>query len=385
MNNILNEIFENLLKQGIQLQYSEKSQKLHICATNLEDIQKIYEIIKRSGIRLSFVDSPNSQIIFEYRPIRPEIRIDSRSMTCEVDAVYNILEAERELNSSGLSLGHYFPPVLTDPEYLFQDWIADYHIPALNYFQSDLATNLRGISGVLPEGRYYTSIKAPRMATGADINRLLILAGRNLFYPTHLNIRVFPLKSGVEIISFSSMRIRNLLSAIASLAMKNIRLEFVSLYTGNEENSETILNIGYRKDENYNFRSWITRTVTNEGAQLIKNSASDYSSIRERLSRYIKEKNQIELFVRYRGIGGFEEIFKMLSQSFRPVGYLYRYERASFSFRMILPENTYQMTKDELMTEIKKYKRDLRLIDHQENESALIPLSIYTKIIHSCY
>lgn len=383
MNSVLPEIFEKFLKQGIQSQYSEKNQKLHICATNPEDIRRIYEIIKRFDIRLSFVDSPNPQIIFEYRPARPEIRIDSRSMTCEVDTVYNILEAERHLNSEGFSLGYYFPPVLTDPEYLFGDWIADYHIPALNYFQSDLAANLRGISGVLPEGRYYTSIRAPRMATGADINRLLILAGRNLFYPTHLNIRVFPLKRGVEIISFSSMRIRNLLSAIASLAMKNIRLEFVSLYTGNDENSETILNIGYRKDEIYDFRSWIARTVINEGAQLI-NPTSDYTSIREQLSRYIKQKNQIELFVRYRGIGRFEDILKTLSQNFRPAGYLYRYERNAFSFRMILPENTYQMTKDELMTEIKKYSKDLRLIDHQENESALIPLSVYTKIIHSC-
>ncbi len=383
MNKILPEIFEKFLNTGIHAQYSEKSQKLYICAMHSEDINKIYEIIKKYKVRLSFVDSPNPQIIFEYRPINQNIKINNKSQLCEVDSEYNILKAEKYLNSEGFSLGYYFPPILNNPQYKFRDWISNYHIPAMNYYQSDLASNIRGVDGILPDGRRYSSICAPRMATGSDTNRLLILAGSNLFYPISLNLKIIPIRTDLQIISFSCIRIKNLFSAIASLATKNIRLEFVALYTGNEENSESILHIGYKKNEIFDFKSWIIRTVNNEGVHLI-NSTIDYNSIRDILFQYTNRTNQIEFLVRYKGIGKFEEILKMLSTNFRIEGYLYRYERNSFSFRVILPENTYQLTRDELMAEISKYSKDISLIDCKEGKSTLIPLSIYSRIIHSC-
>jgi hypothetical protein len=87
---------------------------------------------------------------------------------------------------------------------------------------------------------------------------------------------------------------------------------------------------------------------------------------------------------KFRGIGGLEDLLQMLSQNFKVNGYLYRYEKTALSFRLILPEISYEKTKDMLSVECKKYRGDIKLIDRKQQGRDEIPLHIYSRIIHSC-
>jgi len=383
MHSTLDEIFELLKKDGIQSQFSSKQDRLYICASKDSDIIRIGDIIAKSRQRLSFVDSANSNIIFENRPLEHFKRLNRESMLFTASTSLSIAEGESLLNSEGYTIGYYFPPILDNKDMTFYEWLSNYHIPALNYFSGDLSTNIRNLSGILSNGNIYTSISAPRMATGSDINRLLLLTGQNLFYPTLVTFKINRMKQDINILSFSAQKIRYLFSAIASLATKGVRIDFASLYTREDGTYEPVLEIGYGVDQQYDFKNWIIRTVSNEGANLI-NTISDYHQIRERLYNFVQQPNQIELIAKFRAIGGLEEILKLLSQNFKLNGYLYRFEKTAFSFRLILPESAYEKTKDTLLVECKRYRGDIKFIDCKQHTRDEIPLSIYSRIIHSC-
>ncbi|MGC8926784.1 MAG: hypothetical protein ACP5QK_02560 [Myxococcota bacterium] len=383
MEKSLGEFFERLKAEGIHSQYSQNNNKLYISASRLSDIEKIHLLLKRYRFRLSFIDSANSNIIFESKIDENTISINKKSLLLNVSSKYKINDAERLLNSEGLTLGYFFPPIFTKEEMTFSDWFDQYHIPALNYTIRDFGGNIRGIRGILPDGRIYESISAPRMATGSDINRLIMVTGRILFYPFEFTLKVMPLRNPVQILSFSSQKIKNLFLALSSIALKNVRIEFATLYTRGEGHNDPVLEIGYSKDDLYDFKNWIIRTVNNEGANLINNT-SDLEAIKNRLNRFVEMDNQLEFITRYRGINRLEEILKELDQNYNIEGYLYRYERSSFSFRIILPQSNYKEIKDYLTIECKKCRDDIRLTDCRQNPSAEIPLSIYSRIVHSC-
>lgn len=383
MDKSLNEFFERLKDEGIHSQYSQTNNRVYISATRLSDIEKIRALLKKYKMRLFFIDSANANIIFENKINEKAISINQKSLLLRVSSNYKINDAEKLLNSEGLTLGYFFPPIYTREDMTFFDWFNQYHIPSLNYAIRDFSGNIRGLKGILPDGRIYESITAPRMATGSDINRLLIIAGRNLFYPIEITLKVMPLKDPIQILSFSSQKFKNLFSAISSIALKNVKIEFAALYTREEDHNDPVLKIGYFKDELYDFKNWIIRTVNNEGANLI-NTTSDFEKIRDRLNTFININSQLEFIIRYRGINRFEELLKEINQNFNIQGYLYRYERNSFSFRIILPEANYKETKDYLSVECKKCRGDIRITDCRQNPSNEIPLSIYSRIIHSC-
>ncbi|MCX7944205.1 MAG: hypothetical protein N2746_06830 [Deltaproteobacteria bacterium] len=383
MDRVLNEVFKRLLDVGIQSHYSATSQKIHISVTKNDEIEKVRSIIKKFKLRLSFIDTANSNIILENKINESKILLNKESSLLTVGVLYNIIEAEKFLNAHGFSIGYYFPPVLSSTEMTFADWIKNFHIPSLNYYDKDLSGNIRGIKGILPNGNTFETINAPRMATGSDIVRLLLLAGQNLFSPFEITLRIRPLKHNIKILSFSSKRIKNLLSALASLALKNIKIEFATLYTREDQHNDPMLEIGYNQDDIFDFMNWIVRTVNNEGVSLI-NTLSEYDEIKMRLNNLIKHEYQIEIYAKYKGIGKLDEILKSLFQNIRFNGYLYRYEKNSFSFRVILPPNLYQQLKDNLISECSKYKEDIRISECTEGSKDQIPLSIYSKIIHSC-
>jgi|GEM_PF-1826278 len=381
-HNRLNQIFELFKKEGINSQFSTGGDKIYVSATRESDLTKIGSIISKYGVRLSFVDTANANIVFEYKPIQSFKRLNKESMLLSVSPDLPVLQVERELNQEGFSIGYYYPPLLKDKDMTFLDWLEDYHIPSLNYFSGDLSFNIRGLSGILTNGEIYNSITAPRMATGSDINRLLLLAGRNLFYPTLITLKVNHTKPDVNILSFSAQRIKYLFCALASIATKGIKIEFATLYTRDDGTFEPVLEIGY-SNSHFDFKNWIIRTVTNEGASLI-NPVSTYQQIQERLYRLIQQPYQVELMAKFRGIGGLEDLLQMLSQNFKVNGYLYRYEKTALSFRLILPEISYEKTKDMLSIECKKYRGDIKLIDRKQQGRDEIPLHIYSRIIHSC-
>jgi len=383
MDKLLNELFERLKLEGIHSQYSPHNKKIYISATRTIDIEKIRVILKKFKQRLSFIDSPNSNIIFENGIVENGLSLNNKSMLLTTNVFYKINEIESYLNKEGFSLGYYFPPVFNDKDMTISDWLTNYHIPQMNYYGRDLAANIRGLNGILPDGSMYNSINAPRMATGSDINRLLILVGKNLFCPTKITIKINRKKEPIHLLTFSSQKFKNLLLAIASLALKNVKIEFATIYPEDKENSEPILAIGYYNEELYDYKNWIIRTVTNEGATLT-NVVSDYSTIREKLYKLCKTESQIECVTRYRGISRLEDILKSLSQNYNARGYLYRYERGSFSYRIILPENSYQQIKDNLQIDCSNYKEDIRITECIQSSSNGIPLTVYSHLIRSC-
>ncbi len=383
MDKTLNEIFEILKSKGIKTHYSPNNYKMNISVSQYEEIDRIKPLLKKYKLKFSFIDSANSRLILESRIDDKEILLNNKSMLLTIGTNYNILEAERYLNKEGLSIGYYFPPILKNPDMTFFDWIKNYHIPSLNYYNKDLASNIRGIKGVFTDGNVFESINAPRMATGSDIVRFLLLIGQNLFLPTKITMRIYPRKQNIQILSFSSQKLKNLFLALSSLALKNIQIEFATLYTRDEEHNDPVLEIGYTPDVIYDFKNWIIRTINNEGASLI-NTVSDYDIIQERLNNLVKNDHQIEIYAKYKSINRLCDILKLLSQYIKIKGYLYRYEKSSFSFRLILPADNYQQTKDILTTECLKYKGDIKFIECSNGSTNDIPLGLFSKIIHSC-
>lgn len=383
MDKTINEFFERLKDEGIQSQYSPSADKIYISVSRYEEVEKIRTLLKKYRLRLSFIDSANTRLVLENQIDKNVLSLDKRSMLLTTGVMSNIADTEAYLNKEGFSLGYYFPPILTRKEMTFSDWLKKYHIPALNYYNRDLSANIRGISGILPDGSIFESINAPRMAAGPDILRFLILTGSNLFSPHKITLKINKLKKDINVLSFSSSRTKNLFNAIASLALKNIRIEFLTLYITEDRASEPILEIGYSADEGFDFKNWIIRMVKNEGATLI-NTISDFNMIQDRLNQFTEYDYQVEIFAKYRGINKLEELLKLISQNVHYKGYLYRYERSSFSFRLILPQESYQAMKDNLLSECRKYSEDLQMAECSKGTSEMIPLNLYSKIINSC-
>ncbi len=383
MDKVLNEFFERLRDEGVQSHYSINTGKIYISVSKNEDTDKIRPLLKKYRLRLSFIDSANSNVILENRIGENDISVNSESMLLTAGASSTILQAETMLNNEGLTIGYYFPPVLASESMTFADWLKNSHIPSLNYYNRDLSGNIRGIKGIFTDGSRFETINAPRMAAGPDVIRLLLLAGQNLFSPTGVTIRINKLKNDINILSFSSQKIKNLFSALASLALKNVRIEFATLYTREDEHSDPVLEIGYNTNGLYDFKNWIIRTVNNEGASLI-NTVSDYKMIRDRLAHLTKSECQIEIHAKYRSIGRLSDILKQFSQNVNLKSYLYRYEKGSFSIRVILPKDPYSQIKDNILAECSKYRGDIRLTECSKSSSDEIPLPIYSRIIHSC-
>lgn len=383
MDKTLNEFFERLKNEGIRSHYSTANNKIYISATKKEDVEKVKPLLKKYRLRLSFIDSANSNVIFENKIGDNEINLNVQSMLLTVCPSFNIIEAEKYLNTKGFTIGYYFPPILTCKEMTFLDWLKNCHIPSLNYYSKDLSGNIRGIAGILPDGNIFDFIKAPKMATGPDLIRLLLLLGENLFSPSEVTIKVHHLKNDIQILSFSSQKLKNVLSALSSIALKNIKIEFATLYTREDEHSDPVLEVGYVNNKLFDYKNWIIRTVNNEGVSLI-NTISDYDMIRERLNGFVNHDCQIEIHSKYKSISKVDDIVKFLSQNIRFNGYLYRYERSSFSFRLIIPSEYYQQVKDNLVSEFSKYKGEIRITECSKNISNEIPLSIYSRLIHSC-
>ncbi len=166
-------------------------------------------------------------IIVDMKKMARIRKLDTYSLTAEVESGFIGELFERELNAKGYTLGHFPSSIWCST---VGGWLAARSAGQLSARYGKIEDMVLGIEAVMPDGDILKTKVTPRSATGPDFKQVLVGSEGTLGIITAATLRINPYPASRRFSGFMFHTVRDALEAIRELMQTGVRPAAVRLY-----------------------------------------------------------------------------------------------------------------------------------------------------------
>ncbi len=171
------------------------------------------------------------KIIIDLKRLNQIIEVDTISQTCHVEAGIIGQQLEEKLNTLGFTMGHFPSSIYCSS---FGGYLATRAAGQLSTYYGKMEDIVLSLTGVLPNGELFSTVKTPRAAMGPDFNHLFVGSEGTLAFLTSAWVKIHRLPEDRAFFGYTATSTEEALRAIQTLLQSGLRPAVIRIYDEDE-------------------------------------------------------------------------------------------------------------------------------------------------------